>query len=70
MTLADAVLKAVQRWGIRGHARLQDGMCVVGTIGGERLANGSFPYGRGWTWEEAFADADRRAALPHDEPAY
>jgi hypothetical protein len=70
MTYAQAMTEAVRRWGRAGQVAYRDGQHVVGTIGGDPLPNGSYPYGRGWTWEEAFRDADRRAALPHNEKAY
>jgi hypothetical protein len=61
MTIDEARCEAQRRWGVPGSVKMDDGQCVVGTIGGDMMANGTFGYGRGWTWEEAFADADRRA---------
>jgi len=61
MGIDDARREARRRWGFSGTAITRDGECIVGTIGGDMLPNGTFAYGRGWSWEEAFADADRRS---------
>jgi len=63
MDIHDAQREAKRRWGSTGAAHTRDGECIVGTIGGDLLTNGTYAYGRGWTWEEAFADADRRSKV-------
>jgi len=73
VTWAEAQREAMRRWGrvgfalveSEGHRRLctHVQVCKVGTIGAlpARVA-----FGRGLTWEEAFADADKRAAARGD----
>jgi hypothetical protein len=54
-----ALGEARLRWGPGGHVFLEDaqvaGRCLVGVAAGQQLA----VYGRGRTWAEAFADAER-----------
>jgi hypothetical protein len=61
MTAEQARAEARRRWGVAGTARIEDAGYVVGTIGGDMLPNGTYAYGVGRSWEEAFSDSERRA---------
>lgn len=68
MTWAAALREATRRWGLRGIALVESAsrrgvasVCKVGVLGGNGVLASCEAYGRGLTWEEAFADADRRA---------
>lgn len=64
MTYEQAKSEAHRRWGAAGRALFyrDPGEYAVGTMGGAKLPNGTYPYGVGASWEEAFTDADRNAA--------